>query len=511
MKSFDRLLEHIEETVDLEHCAHVDERYKRALRFEPVDQPPLVIQCEEHPLGLTPFTFKEAFDDPARMLFNMLLTRVCPCIELRDDGPLAIRADFGTVVVASILGGQWLITEDMPPWIKAVGDLSDIEKLVENGEPDPEHGLAARVFETMRFFRDKLAGYPKCSRAIQIAMPDAQGPFDTAELLCGSAIFYHLYDQPELMGKLLALVSKTMGTYARRTKALAIDRLSPGLTCQHGYMIPGEILIRDDSIINISAEMYERLIRPHDEYVLRELGGGSIHFCGNGQHQIDALLDVESLRGLDFGEPFMMDIHEIYRKCADRKIPVTNVMVSAEDVVSGKAVEEFPTGVVFTCAVKTMAEAHEVIRKYRSQCWHQKMNPQIVRDGPVEPTEIENLRAAVGWDRSEGTYEQILRRHYAHYTVRAENGRLIAYVSILSDGVADAFLLDLLVHPECQHRGIGSQLVKKAVGDMKQAGIQCVQVTFNERLERFYAQCGFHIFKGGIIDFKNMNRDGECQ
>jgi len=30
-------------------------------------------------------------------------------------------------------------------------------------------------------------------------------------------------------------------------------------------------------------------------------------------------------------------------------------------------------------------------------------------------------------------------------------------------------------------------------------------------LEPFYAQCGFHIFKGGIIDFKNMEWDGECQ
>lgn len=131
----------------------------------------------------------------------------------------------------------------------------------------------------------------------------------------------------------------------------------------------------------------------------------------------------------------------------------------------------------------------------------------ITRDGPIEPKEIEDLREAVGWDRSEGTYRQVLDRHYAYYTVRDRNGNLVAYMSVLSDGVADAFLLDLVVHPQYQHKGIGGRMVRKAVTDMKAAGIQCVHVTFDDHLEPFYAKCGFHIFRGGIIDFKNMPWD----
>ena len=130
--------------------------------------------------------------------------------------------------------------------------------------------------------------------------------------------------------------------------------------------------------------------------------------------------------------------------------------------------------------------------------------PQIVRDGPVAPVEIEDLRAAVGWGRCEGTYEQILQRHYAYYTTRQADGALVGYVSVLSDGIADAFLLDLMVHPEHHRTGLGSRLVRRAVADMKQAGIQCVQVTFSKHLESFYAQCGFHIFRGGVIDFASM-------
>jgi len=132
------------------------------------------------------------------------------------------------------------------------------------------------------------------------------------------------------------------------------------------------------------------------------------------------------------------------------------------------------------------------------------MKPEIIRDGPVQPCEIEDLRQAVGWDRSEGTYARTLPRHYAHYTVRDADNRLIGYMSVLSDGVADAFLIDLAVHPRYQRSGIGSRIVRRAIRDLQEAGVRCVQVTFNGEIEPFYAQCGFHIFKGGIIDFRNM-------
>jgi len=130
----------------------------------------------------------------------------------------------------------------------------------------------------------------------------------------------------------------------------------------------------------------------------------------------------------------------------------------------------------------------------------------IMRNAFVSPEEIEDLRQAVDWDRCEGTYEEILKRHYAYYTVRAEDGHLIGYMSILSDGISDAFLLDLMVHPTYQRQHIGRRLVMRAIQDIRDAGIHAVQVTFTEDLRDFYARCGFNLFGGGIIDFKMMNR-----
>jgi ribosomal protein S18 acetylase RimI-like enzyme len=137
------------------------------------------------------------------------------------------------------------------------------------------------------------------------------------------------------------------------------------------------------------------------------------------------------------------------------------------------------------------------------------MEFQIIKNEQVEPGEIEDLREQVGWDRCEGTYGQILQNVHAYYSVRNRDASLIGFVSVLSDGVADAFLLDLMIHPAYQRSGLGKRLVRKVITDMKRSGMQCVQVTFGDELEPFYARCGFHIFKGGIIDFKHMQWDEE--
>jgi len=124
---------------------------------------------------------------------------------------------------------------------------------------------------------------------------------------------------------------------------------------------------------------------------------------------------------------------------------------------------------------------------------------EIRRDEPVSAKEIESLRVAVGWERFENKYDRILPNSYAHFTVR-EGGRLIAFVNVISDGIGDAFLVDLIVHPDFQRRGFGHALVDAAVSALTADGIKCIQVTFHPELEPFYRHCGFHIFKAGIID-----------
>lgn len=133
-----------------------------------------------------------------------------------------------------------------------------------------------------------------------------------------------------------------------------------------------------------------------------------------------------------------------------------------------------------------------------------RRDQHIQRNAVVAAEEIEELRAAVGWERLENKYDQILANSHTRFTLR-EDGGLIAFVNVLSDGMVDAFLLDLMVHPSIQRRSVGKALVDAAIAGLTNYGIRCIHVTFDAELEGFYRGCGFHIFKGGIID--NDHRD----
>ena len=111
-------------------------------------------------------------------------------------------------------------------------------------------------------------------------------------------------------------------------------------------------------------------------------------------------------------------------------------------------------------------------------------------------------RRSVG-DRMEGKFERILNGLYGHYCVRSGE-RLVGFVSVISDGVADALLVDLLVHPDFQGKGLGTELVRRVISDLTADGIRSIQVIFNPSLRGFYSRFGFHIVSAGIIDNEVM-------
>jgi GNAT superfamily N-acetyltransferase len=124
----------------------------------------------------------------------------------------------------------------------------------------------------------------------------------------------------------------------------------------------------------------------------------------------------------------------------------------------------------------------------------------ISRNAKISGKQIADLRVAVGWDRMEGYYDRILAQSYAHFSVHGDDGSLIAFVNVISDGIGDAFLVDLMVHPDDQGKGIGQALITQAINDLRADGIRAIEVIFEPHLESFYRACGFHIMQSGIID-----------
>jgi len=123
----------------------------------------------------------------------------------------------------------------------------------------------------------------------------------------------------------MACVTEALLAIEKAFRTLCFDRLDPVGNAQHGYVIPGRLLIRDDSSILIPPDLYARQVRPYDEGILEELGGGSIYFCGNGEHLIEKMLEIKDLRSLDFGDSRSMNIGKIYGQCSERRIARSNV------------------------------------------------------------------------------------------------------------------------------------------------------------------------------------------
>lgn len=143
--------------------------------------------------------------------------------------------------------------------------------------------------------------------------------------------------------------------------------------------------------------------------------------------------------------------------------------------------------------------AWESLKSAESQQASQTESFIIRRDALIQGQDIEALRVAVGWDSSAGTYDRILPKTYTHFSSH-QNDHLVGFVNVISDGIADAFLVDLMIHPAYQDLGLGTALVQRAIHDLQQDGIRCVEVLFEPRLESFYRKFGFFMLKAGIID-----------
>jgi hypothetical protein len=96
-------------------------------------------------------------------------------------------------------------------------------------------------------------------------------------------------------------------------------------TAHWGLGVNGRLMIREDSLMNLSAEMYVNHIRRFDQRLLSELGGGAVHFCGRGSHYISALTEMEGLTAINLSQPELNDMEEIYRCSVDKGLRILDL------------------------------------------------------------------------------------------------------------------------------------------------------------------------------------------
>ena len=134
LEPLQRLLDHLSKVLDVDRQARVEERFRIALDYRAVDRPPCVVYAplpDDAPFR--PYPLGESFGDYEKMLFNELVCAFDTSIALRDriddDLPLTIRANFGTVLVASMFGARVEQVGDNPPWVRHDAEALSLEQI----------------------------------------------------------------------------------------------------------------------------------------------------------------------------------------------------------------------------------------------------------------------------------------------------------------------------------------------------------------------------------------------
>jgi hypothetical protein len=227
-------------------------------------------------------------------------------------------------------------TNTLPGARTLPGGMDDVKRILDRRETDFSRALAGRVFD----FAERWAGlsrpYEAVRRYVYLYNPDLQGPLPLAELLWGSDLYLDIFDEPDTVHAALVFFADVIIAFLKKFHALY-----PPFDGEHGVewglLHRGAVIVRNDAAMNISGDMYREFVRPEDQRIIDAFGGG-VHFCGKGDHYIEAVSEIRGLSVINMSQPECNDMEIIYRNTIDRGIVIIGLPSAAvkQAVASGR-------------------------------------------------------------------------------------------------------------------------------------------------------------------------------
>ena len=203
---------------------------------------------------------------------------------------------------------------------EGINDARAMEELVARGVPNFDCAHTRKIDAWYEFARETLASYENLSRFVHLVLPDTQGPFDLACLIYGSDIFTAIYDYPELVRKVLALMTDVYITYNQRYKAIIGESSNSAYHISGLKLARGGIRICDDSATLTSPAIYREFVKPYNLQCFAPFDGGWLHYCGDGNHILDEILDMACVHYLHLGNPDSHDLLSLIKKTTEKNI-----------------------------------------------------------------------------------------------------------------------------------------------------------------------------------------------
>ena len=125
----------------------------------------------------------------------------------------------------------------------------------------------------------------------------------------------------------------------------------------------------------------------------------------------------------------------------------------------------------------------------------------------VNLDEMKEIYSSVGWTKHT---KEIIRQVFEASNVIAlvtVNGRIIGFGRAMTDGVFNAAIYDVIVHPEFQKQGIARQIMEYLLN--KLSNISCVHLISTSGNEDFYKKLGLKRIKTGMARYLNPNLASE--
>ena len=118
----------------------------------------------------------------------------------------------------------------------------------------------------------------------------------------------------------------------------------------------------------------------------------------------------------------------------------------------------------------------------------------------LPPADVHMLYLEAGWISRETDPASLIPMIENSFAVCAafDGTRLIGLMRALSDGVSDAYMLDLAVLSEYRRRGIGKALVQKLSGHLREYGIEWIVCIGAPGTEEFYRTTGLDVMTSHI-------------
>ena len=124
----------------------------------------------------------------------------------------------------------------------------------------------------------------------------------------------------------------------------------------------------------------------------------------------------------------------------------------------------------------------------------QEISYRLFRDPPE--AELVALYRSAGWIGPKDTQDRMRRLIQGSFLFCCafdETGHLIGSMRALSDGVSDAYLLDLVVDPAYRRQGIGREILHRLSGHLRSLGVDWIVLAGAPGTEKFYRATGFRI------------------